>query len=319
MKNSLNLRKFSLNKSLRSWRWFLYSKSGMRRWIERRLDLSRANWLFLLGLNNSGTTLISRVLARHESISWMGGEGQFHSSEFLLPHDVPAWSPAHEPSIRRIFTEREELFRWTEGGGPDISLRVMYDWSYYLSKNMYLFEGGSPTNTLRSRGLQHHFSPSFFVAVIRNPYAVCEGIRRRDGYSIARAARHWTRGNQILLEDAAYLKNIITIKYEDFCDRPDEVLAAIARFLGLDESFESTVKSEQFDVHNIDSDTSPIKNMNRRSLERLSIEDFDEVNRIAAPLMERLRYEVLGSPVETCRGADRIRDRRASDAGGWGN
>lgn len=278
---------------LRELRWRVCTSTYIHALVTQKLGLSTSCWLFLLGLNNSGTTLLSRMIGAHPDVSWMNGEGQWMTKAFLLPHHVAAVSPMRSQGIGRLFAEREDLFRWTEDHDALPALRAMYDWSYYLTARRYLFEGGSPTHTLRGRWLQKHFVPSRFIALVRSPYAVCEGIHRRDGFSIERAARHWTRGNEILMADIPYLSRCLLLRYEELCDCTHETLARIEDFLQLSSPFDRSILQQEFKVHSITNGPARIANMNQKSVERLSATDIVYVNGIAGSMMAALGYEMI--------------------------
>jgi hypothetical protein len=128
--------------------------------------------------------------------------------------------------------------------------------------------------------------------IVRSPYAVCEGTRRRSGHSIEDAAEHWTQVNSYLLEDMRYLDHCILFKYEDFCERPEQHLPCLARFMELSQPFSSAALQPQ-QVHNIDGGASPIRDFNAKSIARLSSEDIAAINRIAGPVMATLGYQQI--------------------------
>jgi hypothetical protein len=125
---------------------------------------------------------------------------------------------------------------------------------------------------------------------VRHPAAVSEGIRRRTGCTIRAAARHWVRGNEILLEDIPSLDDCLLLTYEELADRPDAHLDSLQEFLGLHAPFDRRVLQEPIRSHNILDEPQPLQNMNARSLELLSEDDLKTIDRIAEPLMEQLGY-----------------------------
>jgi hypothetical protein len=176
---------------------------------------------------------------------------------------------------------------------PAPALRVQYDWSYYYQPRPGILLEKSPPNVLRSRWLQLHFRPSQFVAIIRHPYAVCEGIRRRDGHTIEEAALHWVRANECLLEDVKHLQDCLCLRYEELCQQPEDHLEKLESFLSLDAPIDRKVLSTPRSIHNIDAIPQPICNLNERSLAQLSACDLACIDRIAGPLMQRLGYAPL--------------------------
>jgi hypothetical protein len=129
------------------------------------------------------------------------------------------------------------------------------------------------------------------VTIIRHPYAVCEGIRRREGHAIEEAALHWTRSNEYLLDDVKHLQYCLCFTYEELCLFPENHLEKLEAFLGLDSPFSRRVLTTPRHIHNIDATPQLIRNLNERSLQQLSAGDLSIIDRIAGPLMERLGYK----------------------------
>ena len=135
------------------------------------LRRKRISWLFLLGVNNSGTTLLETILGRHPEISKLPEEGQY------LSHALPR---PNQMKLRRLWTERIDAFRKRpEDGGMLSASRLKWDWlcHYPVDRRTRFFMEKSPPNTMRGPWLQNHFRPTSFLALTRNPYAVTEGIR----------------------------------------------------------------------------------------------------------------------------------------------
>ena len=263
--------------------------SRPRRFTRRAINIhglrrKRISWLFLLGVNNSGTTLLENLLGRHPEISKLPEEGHYLSRVLPRPNPLKA---------RRIWTERLEVFRKVpEDGGGMSAARLKWDWLGHYSvdgRSRFLMEK-SPPNTIRGPWLQHHFKPASFLALTRSPYAVAEGIRRREGHSVERAARHWTIANQIMLDDLDRLDGSLLLSYEDLCADPSKEMIRITRFLKID-PYPDEFLRESLPIHNVTEQPSLIKDFNASSLERLSADDIRRIEDIAGEVMSRLGYE----------------------------
>ena len=268
-------------------RWKLRSDEAISSWIDQRLQLDGNYWLFVLGLNNSGTSIVHRVLASHPRIRGLPEEGQTLTTVFPR---------GNQYGVARVWTQRLDVYRLTEEDDPAPARRAKYDWLYYYEPRPGILLEKSPPDAIRGRWLQHNFQPSRFIAVTRHPYAVCEGIRRRTGLSIEDAARHWLAGNELLLDDVDHLDRALRIRYEDFCERPQEQLELMQEFLELEQPFDHEQLNRPLRIHNIDGKPQPIQNMNAKSIERLSREELETIDRVTAPLRERLGYESVLDP-----------------------
>ena len=267
--------------ALHQLRWKLHGRDRLEQRTEQRLQVDGHFWLFVLGLNNSGTTLVVDLLKSHPAIRCLPNEGQYLTGALPLPRSF---------GVPRNFARRLDVFHWTENSDPEPARRVKYDWSYYYESRPGILLEKSPPNSLRSRWLQMHFRPSRFVAIVRHPYAVCEGIRRREGTTIEEAALHWVVAHECMLDDFTHLHNYILMRYEDLCQHPEENLEKLENFLDLDCPVDRTSLTTPKTIHNIDGVPQLICNFNDRSVARLSNTDLACINRIAGPLMERLGY-----------------------------
>jgi Sulfotransferase family len=265
-------------------RWHFAGRKLLANWTDRRLLADQHHWLFILGLNNSGTTLVHDLLKSHPAMRWLPNEGQYLTSALPLPRTY---------GVPRNFSRRMDIFHWTEVDDPAPALRIKYDWAPYYQPRPGILLEKTPPNILRSRWLQQNFQPSRFLGIIRHPYAVCEGIRRREGHSIEEAALHWVRSNECLLNDGTLLRHFLCFRYEDLCLEPAEHLRKIEAFLDLDVAFDLTGLAKPRHIHNIDAKPQFIHNFNERSLQQLSAADTAIIDQIAGPLMERVGYESL--------------------------
>ena len=271
-------------RKLHDLRWRLANPAYIARWTEKKLALGEYFWLFILGCNNSGTTLLLQLLESHPRIRSLHKEGQFATEALPKPPEL---------DVGRLFTKRLDIFRWTEQDDATFVPRIRYDWARQFDPAPGMLLEKSPTNTLRSRWLQRNFQPCRFITIVRIPYAVCEGICRRKGVSIAEAATHWKLVHEILGEDMTFLEHCFLFRYEDFCESPEKTLTAIAEFLELEPPFSRDILGKTFRTHNMDNTSQVIQNFNARSLERLSAQDIETINRIAGNQMQRFGYALI--------------------------
>jgi hypothetical protein len=251
--------------------------------LDRRLLHGDAFWLFILGVNNSGTTILTNILETHPQIRTLPAEGQHLTAAFPRPNLL---------GVGRLWSSRMDIFRWREDFDPRPALQAKKDWARLYPKRKGILLEKSPPNTVRSLWLQRNFEPSRFLSIIRSPYAVCEGIRRRKEYTIDQAALHWKTANQCLLDDLASIEHQLLIKYEDLADDPQRSFEEIQAFLGLDTPFELD-ELMRVQAHSYQGTTAGLQNLNAHSLQNLSRDDIDQINRICGDLMHKLGYALL--------------------------
>ncbi len=266
---------------------FEYLRAAYFAWasarLDRRLGVDSDFWLFVLGVNNSGSTILARVLASHPDIRSLPAEGQLLTEAFPRPDRL---------GVVRNWTACMDRFRWTEADDPYPALRAKKDWVRHYPRPPGILLEKSPPNTIRSRWLQQNFRPARFIAIVRNPYAVCEGMRRREGYDIEQCAWHWVRANTCLLEDLSRLEACMLLRYEDFTTNPARDLERVRAFLGLGEPFDAA-RYARVSAHGDGGEITEIQNLDAGSVARLSVDDLATINAIAGDLMARLGYEQI--------------------------
>jgi hypothetical protein len=265
--------------ALRQWRWSLLGRVA-RPWVRRAA--ARIHWVFIVGCSNSGTTLLAHVLSRHPDICALPYEGHFMTSALPRP-----WAPGS-----RVFSERLDLFRLTEEDRVSELDEVLFDWliaSLFRGRRPVVLVK-SPNDMLRTRWLQAGLPRCSFIGLVRNGYAVCEGIRRREGYELARCARHWAKAHEVLLSDQERIRRMHLLRYEDLCANPTATLTELASFLGLAPEPLEEAESVHWEVHNLHQTAGPLRDLNSDSISRLSLAERDLVRAEAGPMLERFGY-----------------------------
>ena len=283
------LRKVYTPRTLGAWplhelRWLVRDEAELEQWTDQRLGLGDSFWLFVLGLNNSGTSILAHVLETHPAVRPLPAEGQ------ALTRALPTGA---QLGVRRNWTVRLDDFHWTAESAPEAARRARYDWAFHAPRRPGIVLEKSPPNSVRARWLQANFEPSRFLAIVRHPYAVCEGMRRRGGFGIADAARHWARGNGTMLADAEELDCFLLVSYEEFCAEPNNVLDRVESFLDLEVPIDRATLEKPLPSHTIDRAPAVLQDYNARSVERLSAEEIAVINEIVAPVAAQLDYELI--------------------------
>lgn len=263
---------------------------------EMRVSLARPlrpeKWLFLVGCYNSGTTLLASLLSRHPQIGSLPDEGQYLTDQLVCDYEV---------GLPRMWCERESLFRWDETHvGPDVA-RIRSEWAVRANRRGPVMMEKTPSNIARMRWLQANFENAYFVAIVRNGYAVAEGIRRKacvDGryyaWPMELCARQWRRCAEVLAEDGPAIRHLKIVRYEDLAKDPLDTLGGILNFVGVDASLDVEADAK-WSVHEREE---AIRDLNQESICRLSEADVDAVERVASAELQRWGYvrpEVTGA------------------------
>lgn len=236
-------------------------------------------WVFIVGCYNSGTTLLHDILATHPSIGSMPDEGQFYTNELLLPKSV---------GLPRLWAIQADRFRMDENSGQGVNVnRLKRQWgARYNDLSRPVLVEKSPTNAARTRWLQRHFQNAHFIGIVRDGYAVAEGIHRKAGHPLDIAALQWARSNDIMLQDFEHLERKRVVRYEELAESPAEVLEGILEFVGLSSSRVRIGEG----VWSIHERVGRIENMNPQSDEKLGPKELEVIASAAGDLLRRLGY-----------------------------
>lgn len=243
-------------------------------------------WIFLVGCYNSGTTLLAKILGEHPDISALSTEGHFISDELIKDYEI---------GLPRMWVDREDLFtldEYSEGPNP---ARLKKEWGMRLNtKKKYLLEK-SPPNVPRMRWFNRHFNSPYFIGIVRNGYAVAEGISRKakpmhlkSGWPIEKSAYQWSRSNEVMIENGQRVDNFLLIKYEDLTENTFETISRITEFLGI-APFSKENTDKQWSVHERNT---KIRNMNVESFSRISENERKKIDDIAGKMLKHFNYSM---------------------------
>jgi Sulfotransferase family len=247
-------------------------------------------WVFIVGCYNSGTTLLARLLATHSNISRLD-EGVFKTSQLVTPEEL-GWP--------RLWCQIVDQVRLRAGDRSVDVDKLKRDWMLFFDRKKTVFLEKSIVNSARMTWLQENFANSYFLSIVRNGYAVSEGIRRQTSkrlnsqfnysYPIELCAQQWVTNNTIIENDAKGIRFFKQIFYEDFCENPKKTISDIYAFLGLNDESSVLLEAQHWKIHEYDSE---IRNMNDRSFENLSREDIEKIETVAGEMLTYFGYQRL--------------------------
>jgi len=240
-------------------------------------------WCFIVGVNNSGTSLLQRILEKTGQVSTLPYEGQLYTT--VLKRGI-------KRGYERVYSEYEDELIVDEGASIAAAPRLIFDWMRCLDLPIKdIIVEKTPHNALRMKWLQKVFPNSYFICLVRNGYAVAEGIRRKGNKSIERAARHWNQANKRMLEQIPSIDKCLVVKYEDLVDNGMETACHLANFLELDRELIKTALEKDYSFNSVQDETeNKVVNMNSRSFSALSEEDRSIIASVAAEMLEHFSY-----------------------------
>jgi hypothetical protein len=170
-----------------------------------------SKYLFVLCPPYSGSTVLWRLLAASPNVSAFAEEGQFLNGVREMMRSEP-WN-----TKRRL--------SWD-------SIKREWDNTWDPTKPIQLEK--SPPNLSRAFEIEKTFIPSYFIAMIQNPYAHCEGLMRRGSTlseGMEGAAKFWVRCAQYQRKNIQGLSRVINFTYETFTENPSLIREQIIDFI----------------------------------------------------------------------------------------
>lgn len=245
--------------------------------------------LFIISPNNSGSTFLQNVFATSRQTWNLEKEGQ-HTDGFagkspkgtgthLIWAAKPEW-------IERFCNETEDT--WIQ------SRKAWYVHAFSQNPEDKVFVTKSPPFLLNVAQLHQYFSNAKFLFMVRNPYAVVEGIYRLrsrqrplPGVDMLDAAAnhvmtcfHYQRKN---IE--TYHEHSTFFTYETMCAEPERVGQAIQALVPELDDVKLDQKIPVKGMYN-----EMLRDMNKEQIARLSVDDVNRINQIFAPHQDLLDY-----------------------------
>lgn len=255
-------------------------------------SLKNNKWIFIVGCYNSGTTLLDQILATHPQISGLPDEGVMLTNQLVRPEDF-GW--------RRMWAQCEKEMEEAPRNINKNPKIIKRQWShFYDEKKTFLLEK-SISNMPRLKFFEEKFNPALVIHIIRNGYAVSEGIYRKakimkgnpfygkEHYPIDLCAEQWKRSLEVFQEAKSNLNNVKEITYEELTEDPFRVVNEILRKLNLQE-FPEDYFRKAFSIHEKES---TITNMNHQSFERLSCSQKKAISKVAGESLKKYGYQII--------------------------
>lgn len=252
-------------------------------------------WLFLVGCYNSGTTILRRILESHPDIAGLPHEGVQMTDAF------PDLETGGFP--RMMFANRQMWDLPDEGAETRVT-RAIRDWSPWWPSSAPVFLEKSIDHTTRIPWLDRHFPNAHFVAITRNGYCVCEGVRRRATpqgaarqalgaeYPMPMIAAQWAAFDALLHDNLPVTRHY-HLRYEDFMSEPVRHIDAILDFIGAN----PVPLQMEGNIVKVAGQSHELANQNAASLARLTEADIAQATPPMRGALLRNGYDLLGEAV----------------------
>lgn len=222
-------------------------------------------FLFVLCPPYSGSTVLWKILQTSPHISALPKEGQFLEPVKHIMRDNPY--------------NIQKKMPW------DL---IQSAWETYWDIDKSILLEKSPPNLIRALEIEQHFQESYFVAMIRNPYASCEGIYRRNHKFLEESVKFWIKCAEHQVNNIKNIRNITYFTYEDLTDSPEKIRKQLLEFMPDLETLDINVAMR---VHSIlGRQARKIENLNRHKINNLTDKDLSTINDILKDHKELMSF-----------------------------
>lgn len=248
-----------------------YRLLGQFRNVQNRFGRQTLNkYLFILSPPYCGSTLLNQIISQSKHVSV---NNPLHSREGQQLPEIK--------SMTYYFKRRWE---------PELP----FDWKYrysvwhkYWDRRKKILLEKSPANLVRAKQIPDYFNPSYFIIMVRNPYAHCEGLMRRNNWPAKRAAAHVMKTLYWQRENVNYLDNSLCVTYEELTTN---TVKTVSRIQALLPELEEINTKRKFSAHNFQKKKMHIQNLNEQKIQKIKTDDLKQMNDVFAKQPEVLSF-----------------------------
>ena len=171
-------------------------------------------YIFICGLHRSGTSTLtktigtSHLVSTHTNTNVPENEGQ---------HIQSVYDPAYKHGGPGKFGFDKE-YHYTEKSyllTQKNNNKIINEWGKYWDLNKSILIEKSPPNIIHTRYLQEIVPNSYFIIIIRHPFAVAMATKKWNNQSLDKHIDHWLYVHEILYNDLKKIKKYLILKYEE--------------------------------------------------------------------------------------------------------
>ena len=242
---------------------------------KRRARSVQQKYLFILSPPYSGSTLLHEILS---------------TSTMISPNNIFDTREGQQlPELR------EKMF---VKGRFETSFQVDWElakkvWHKYWDPLAPILLDKSPANIVRARDIEQHFKPIYFLVLVRNPYAQCESLMRKNDWTAERSAKFAIQCLQHQKENLDQLQHTALLSYEDMTEDPEKINMAVAHLLT---EVNDLHFDQKFKAHNLENQPLKPTNLNKLKIKLLrkdQIKELDKVFVLYQDLLDNFGYKLL--------------------------
>ncbi len=199
--------------------------------MERRQP-RHPRFLFIGGLNRSGTSVLHRLLRGHPDVTGVRNSGVPEDEGQHLQTVYPPADDFGGPG-RFAFDPRAAMDEHSPLVCDESRAQLLAEWGEHFDLAKPVMVEKSPPNIVRARFLQALFPDAAFLFIVRHPAIVSLAQHKRGGVPIETLLAHWAVAHERLTQDLPALRQGLVIRYEDLVAAPADVYGRILKWAEL--------------------------------------------------------------------------------------
>jgi hypothetical protein len=252
------------------------------------LDTLLKKHLFLIAPNNSGSTFFQNIL-KTSLYTWnLQREGQWiqgYSGPNTTDVGLPLLWAAQQESVATFIDAAN--YNW------EVTKKAWYFQAFSQTADAPVFTTKAPPFLLITDMLKKHFHNTRFIFMVRNPYAVVEGISRRKEKNVSGGEDIFILAAQHIMRCFAYQKSNLEryaqdslfFTYEEMCASPALIEEKIKVYIPELKDIQLCQKIAVKGIYN-----EMLRNMNDEQIARLPQEALGKINSIFKEYEDLMNY-----------------------------
>lgn len=233
-------------------------------------------FLFILSPPYCGSTLLNQLLSTSKNVSCNNNLGTREGQSL--------------PGVKHFMFQKD---RWNEAVNyPWYEVKKV--WMNYWDQTKPILMDKSIPNIMRVVAIKKEFKNSYFVCMVRNPYAQVEGIIRRNGATTEYAANFAIKCLKYQQKNIEQEANLLFFTYEQLCEDKTKTIEQLIHFIP---ELSDIQVNAQFKAHNFKTKGSmSITNLNDEKIAKLSSKQLDTINTIFrenSALLDYFNYRII--------------------------
>lgn len=237
----------------------------------KNIFLAKKNhkFLFILSPPYSGSTLLTQIISTSKKIS---------CNNYLATMEGQLLPELRNHMFNEDRWDQSNIYDW---------YKIKSVWMKYWDRSKTILMDKTTTNIMRFDEIKKEFNNTYAICLVRNPYAVVEGIIRRNSKPIEFAIEFVIKTLQYQKYNIENNKNLIWIKYSELCDNQDLVNKKINTILPEIDDLDF---NKFFSAHNFKNEPLKITNLNNEKISKLKKVDISKINKYFLEEKELLQF-----------------------------